>query len=453
MPDANLGIDVGSRVRAPRRDEPVGPDPDSDEMSVLDAAGGAVAEFPPDGGCHRVMFVDDEANVLAGLRRMLTGMKGSWEMLFASSGVEALEILSRERVDAIVSDMRMPGMNGAEFLARVQDLYPSTARLVLSGQVDPDTVLDVVRSAQQFLAKPCDALTLTSAVRRALAVQRSLSDPGLRDLIGGVSALPMLPAVYDELVTAVSTPDVDLMEIAAIVAKDVATSVELLKLVNSAFFGMPREIYSVADAVRLLGLDNVQALVLASSLFRVNEALAWVLDVEELRVQSLRRAAIARAIARCERWTARAQEVAVLSCMLRDVGRLVLTEGRPDAAAQLHGVLEAEPQAPSPARLAQLEIGAYGCSVPQASAYLLGLWGFAPAIVHTIAAQPLSGALGGVTKFEWVVDFATVRAAHPSEHVDSPIAGYMTSERLLAWNEVTDEVMDKEAQSARPGSH
>jgi HD-like signal output (HDOD) protein/CheY-like chemotaxis protein len=438
----------GMSVPGPRPAEAVRPGPDSDGVPVRHDDFDTVADAAPGGERYRVMFVDDEENVLAGLRRTLRGAGDSWEMLFASSGAEALEILAHERVDAIVSDMRMPGMNGAEFLARVQDLYPSTARLVLSGQVDPDTVLDVVRSAQQFLAKPCDADTLTSAVGRALAVQRSLSDPGLRDLIGGVTALPTLPAIYDQLVEAVSSPDVDLSAIAAIVASDVAASVELLKLVNSAFFGLPREIYSVADAVRLLGLDNVQALVLASSLFRVNEALAWVLDVENLRAQSLRRAAIARAIARREQWSGRAQEVSVLSCMLRDVGRLVLTEGRPDAAAQLHGVIEAEPMVPSPARLAELEMQAYGCSVPQASAYLLGLWGFAPAIVHTIASQPLTEAHSGVTKFECVVNFADLRAAHPSEHVDSSLTDYMTSERLLSWNEVADEVMDKEQNCA-----
>jgi len=396
------------------------------------------------GGPYRVMFVDDEPNVLAGLRRLLHSMSDSWEMQFVSSGAEALEILAHEHVDAIVSDMRMPGMNGAEFLARVQDLYPATARLVLSGQGDPDTVLDVVRSAQQFLAKPCDVRTLTTAVGRALAMQASLSDPGLRDLIGGVTALPTLPAVYDRLVSAVSSENVDLNEIGAIVAEDVATSVELLKLVNSAFFGLPREVYSVAEAVRMLGLDNVQALVLASSLFRVNEALSWVLDVDELRAQSLRRAAIARAVSRCEGWTGRAQEVAVLSCMLRDVGRLVLTEGRPEAAGQLHHVLAAEDRPPSAERLAQLEISAYGCSVPQASAYLLGLWGFTPAIVHTIAAQPLTEAHDGVTKFEWIVSFANTRAADPNEPASSHLNDYMTSDRLRAWNEAADEVMERE---------
>jgi HD-like signal output (HDOD) protein/CheY-like chemotaxis protein len=447
MSDANLGIESGSQVPNPRHDGTADSSEDLGQTSFLDVDLDTPPGSAPNGDRYRVMFVDDEAYALAGLRRMLHAMKDSWEMLFVSSGAEALELLSHERVDAIVSDMRMPAMNGAELLARVQDLYPSTARLVLSGQVDPDTVLELVRSAQQFLAKPSDARTLTSAVSRALSVQRSLNHPDLRDLIGGVTALPMLPAIYDELVTAVSSENVELSEIAAIVARDVATSVELLKLVNSAFFGLPREVYSVADAVRLLGLDNVQALVLASSLFRVNEALAWLLDIEELRSQSLRRAAIARAISRREGWTGRVQEVAVLSCMLRDVGRLVLTEGRPDAAARLHRVLEGEPEVPSPARLVELEIDAYGCSVPQASAYLLGLWGFAPAIVHTIASQPPTDAQVAMTKFEWVVAFATIRAADPGEHVALPVTAFMTSHRLQDWNEVADAVMHREHEN------
>jgi HD-like signal output (HDOD) protein len=271
-----------------------------------------------------------------------------------------------------------------------------------------------------------------------------LTDPVLRDLIGGVTALPTLPAVYHQLVEAVSSENVELSDIATIVASDIATSAELLKLVNSAFFGLPRDVYSVEEAVRLLGLDNVQALVLTSSLFRVNQGLSWILDVEELRVQSLRRAAIARAVARVEKMAARAASTAALSCMLRDVGALVLSEGRPEAAALLHAAVEAEAEPPSPPRLNELEIDAYGCSVPQVSAYLLGLWGFSPAIVHTIAAQPISETHLGVTKFEWLLSFAQLRAANPQEHVASILNDYMTEERALAWNLAADDVITKE---------
>jgi|tagenome__1003787_1003787.scaffolds.fasta_scaffold20938228_2 HD-like signal output (HDOD) protein/ActR/RegA family two-component response regulator len=444
MSERNSGKEIGAQVDLPHQGRHITVESMFGDTSSADALAFPTATPGGTDRRYRVMFVDDEENMLAGLRRMLRSAQDSWDMVFASSGAEALEILSHSPVDAVVSDMRMPVMNGAEFLARVQDLHPSTARLVLSGQSDPDTVLDVVRSAQQFLTKPCDSQTLMSSIWRALSVQQSLTDPILRELIGGVSALPTLPSVYDQLVEAVTSENVELSEIAAIVTSDIGTSAELLKLVNSAFFGLPREVYSVEDAVLLLGLDNVQALVLTSSLFRVNQGLSWILDVEELRAQALRRAAIARAIARHEEMTARARDTAVLSCMLRDVGTLVLTEGRPEAAGQLHTAIAAEPEPPSPPRLCELEIGAYGCSVPQVSAYLLGLWGFAPAIVHTIAAQPLTETQQGVNAFEWLLSFAHNRAIAPGEHATSFMNDYLTSDRLRAWNLAADDVISRE---------
>jgi HD-like signal output (HDOD) protein/CheY-like chemotaxis protein len=392
----------------------------------------------------RVMFVDDEPGQLAHLQHMLALARDSWQMDFVTSGEEALRILQHSAVDAVVADLKMPGMSGAELLSQVQTLSPGTARLVLSNPGEPESVLDVVRSAQQFLTKPADARTLTSAITRCLSVQQSLTAPGLRELIGGISALPTLPVVYDQLVTAVSLPNVSMDDIATIVASDVATSTELLKLVNSAFFGLGRQVYSVPDAVLLLGLDNVQALVLAGSLFKVDENLSRILDVEQLRAQSLRRAAMGRAIARRERWTSRARDITVLSCMLRDVGLLVLTEGRPQDAVRLRTAIEREPRTPTPDRLNELETSVFGCSVPQASAYLLATWGFAPAIVHTIAATPLTGMHRGITMFERALSFATGRASHPMGHLEPEFDEYMTLNRALAWNLAADDVFAKE---------
>jgi HD-like signal output (HDOD) protein/CheY-like chemotaxis protein len=425
-------LDVIAHHRASR--------PETGDSSVSPTAERASGEAPESGPRWRVLFVDDESNVLAGLRRTMRPAMESWDLLFASSGAEALEILEQVQVDAVVSDMKMPGMNGAELLAQVQARYPATARLVLSGQVDPDTVLDLVRSAQQFLAKPCEPRTMTEAISRALSVQASLAHPGLRELIGGVTALPTLPSVYADLVEAIGSEDAELSEVATIIASDVATSAELLKLVNSSFFGLPREVYSVAEAVRLLGLDNIQALVLTSSLLRVNEALAWILDVELLREQALRRAAIARVIAAKEGWSAPARNIGILSCMLRDVGQLVLVEGRPEAAAQLAADLLNESEPPSAVRLAELELQAYGCTVAQASAYLLGLWGFSSAVVHTIGSHPLTDLDHGFTKFDRLLAFAGTRISAPGRHAELDLRGSMTPERALAWNLAADEI-------------
>jgi YesN/AraC family two-component response regulator len=82
----------------------------------------------------RILFVDDEPLVLAGLKRMLHGMRKQWEMVFVESGEAALKFMADNAVDVVVSDMRMPGMNGAQLLNEVMKRYPRTVRLILSGQ-------------------------------------------------------------------------------------------------------------------------------------------------------------------------------------------------------------------------------------------------------------------------------------------------------------------------------
>jgi HD-like signal output (HDOD) protein/ActR/RegA family two-component response regulator len=412
-------------------------------MQVLDATGAtdvthARAGLSPPFG-RRVLFVDDEPHLLAALRRMLRSERERWEMLFASSGAEALALIDAEPVDAIVSDMRMPGMDGAELLSRVQREWPGTARIILSGEADLGSVIAVLRSAQQFLAKPCEAAVLIGAVDNALRIQRSLADPEIRELLGGVASLPTLPTVYHDLVAALDSPEVDVPALATIIGSDVATSAELLKLVNSAFFGLPREVSSVDSAVSLLGLDNIQALVLTGSVFRVSATLERVVDVEALRQDALRRAALARAIAGREGWSAQERGLAVLSCMLRDVGGLVLAEARPEAALRLTELAAAGPI--DPIRQAALETESYGCTVPQASAYLLGLWGFAPAVVHTVAGYPRIDPGPGTAPFEYVLRYTGLRLLDPPAAVELEPDEYLTAERLGVWNNAADQVI------------
>jgi len=84
----------------------------------------------------RILFVDDEPMVLTGLKRSLHPMRAEWEMVFAAGGDEALAAIDRQTFDIIVTDMRMPGMDGAQLLEEVQRRSPQTLRMVLSGQSD-----------------------------------------------------------------------------------------------------------------------------------------------------------------------------------------------------------------------------------------------------------------------------------------------------------------------------
>lgn len=122
----------------------------------------------------RILFVDDEARVLSGLRRQLFARRGEWDMEFVESGPAALESLARQPADVLVSDMRMPGMDGAQLLGCVARKHPRVVRLVLSGHADPDRVQVARSCAHQYLHKPCPPDTLQAEIVRALGVRATL---------------------------------------------------------------------------------------------------------------------------------------------------------------------------------------------------------------------------------------------------------------------------------------
>ncbi|MBV5336767.1 MAG: response regulator, partial [Deltaproteobacteria bacterium] len=101
-----------------------------------------------------VLFVDDEANILASLKRTLR--REGYEILTASNAMEAFSLLAKNTVQVIVSDQRMPEMNGTEFLARVKTLHPKTVRMVLSGYSEISAVTDSINkgAVYRFMLKP-----------------------------------------------------------------------------------------------------------------------------------------------------------------------------------------------------------------------------------------------------------------------------------------------------------
>ena len=86
----------------------------------------------------RILFVDDEQRILDGLRRLLRDKRAEWEMVFVDGGSKALEQLRASPFDIVITDMRMPGMDGATLLTHVKEEFPDVVRLVLSGCSDPE---------------------------------------------------------------------------------------------------------------------------------------------------------------------------------------------------------------------------------------------------------------------------------------------------------------------------
>lgn len=379
---------------------------------------------------RRVLFVDDEPHILSGLRRMLRG-KTDWELTFANSGVQALAQLVTQPVDVVVSDMRMPGMDGGELLSHIRRLYPSTARLILSGHADHEDIIAGVGPTQQFLFKPCDTDALIHAINRVLTVRDTVTDGRLQGILGDVEALPIPPLVHGRLIEVSARPNSGLADVVAVLESDLALCAEILKLVNSAFFGLRSHVESVGRAVSLLGIDTIHALALSGKVFGSGPTTPKNLDVVQLRRTGMRAAGYARAIATSEGWAPETTGRVFLSALLRDLGLLKL-------AADIAGYnqVRAVPPEDQWAR-SNAELEAFGCTVPEASAYLLGLWGFSVSVVEAVACQPTHPEDSATTPVSHVVSFAHLRALVDNVASDAE-AGSWWETRNQRWNNVCD---------------
>src|SRR5689334_13318739 len=247
------------------------------------------------GTAHRILFVDDEASILDGLQNLLHKQRHLWHMVFSQSGEAALAELQKAPFDVIVSDMRMPGMDGATLLAAVKDSYPNVARIVLSGQAERDALIKALPIAHQFLSKPCDGEMLRVVIERACRLQRLLTDETIRTAIGKLDALPSAATTYSDLTQALASPDVGLTTVAAVVERDPAMAAKVLQLVNSAYFGLSQRITSVAQAMVYLGADTMKGLVLTSQVFALAEQKqVQGLSVDALQEHSLMTARLAK---------------------------------------------------------------------------------------------------------------------------------------------------------------
>jgi putative nucleotidyltransferase with HDIG domain len=330
---------------------------------------------------RKILFVDDEPSLLDGLRRMLRPLRHEWQVEFASSGQKALETLATASFDVLVTDMRMPAMDGAQLLQEVRNSYPQIVRIVLSGQCDEETVLRSVGAAHQYLAKPCDAESLKATVNRACALRDLLANDKLKGMLSRMQSLPSLPALYLEVKRELQSPDPSIQTVGQIIAQDMGMAAKILQMVNSAFFGLPCRVSSIIQAVSLLGLETTRALVLSAHVFsQFEHTRVKNLSIEALWAHSLATGALAQQVAKAERSEHWVLELYRTAGLLHDTGKLVLASCLPDD----YGAVIEMAQVGNVA-ICEAERETFGSTHAEIGAYLLGLWGLPDAIVEAVA--------------------------------------------------------------------
>jgi HD-like signal output (HDOD) protein/CheY-like chemotaxis protein len=329
----------------------------------------------------KIIFVDDEPRILEGLRRMLRGMRQEWEMTFLESSQAALQHLAQNPADVIVTDLRMPGMDGSELLDEVRRSYPNMVRIILSGHADQKAVMKSVKAAQQFLAKPSDSEAIKSAIKRAYSLRELMDNDSLAPVISSIESLPALPRSYHELMDELESEDSSLTRIGEIVAMDGGMSATILKMVNSAFFGLPREITSPSQAVIMLGLEVVKALVLSHHVFSTFDTSRLTgFDFEALWRHCRSTAGLARHLARQEGADKTVVDEALVAGVLHDVGKLVLASVATDQYQEVLRIVQAENRL-----VVKVERQVFGTTHAEVGAYLIGLWGLSDGVVEALA--------------------------------------------------------------------
>lgn len=328
---------------------------------------------------QHILFVDDEPNLLHGLRRLLRPMRQSWGMHFAESGPEALQIIDRQPCDVVVSDMRMPGMDGSQLLHKIRQHSPETMRFILSGHSDRGMILRAVGPTHQFFAKPCDASTLKTTLERVCRLRHLLPDQTLLRLVTSIDRLPSRPSLYHQVVDALQAPTADLESIAALLAGDMGMAAKILQIVHSAFFGLQRRLSSPVRAVEFLGLDTLQAIINAHVFAAADDRLVQDGALQTLWVHGQTVATCARQIMSAEGGDTAALNHAFSAGLLHDVGTLVLLSHMPEWYGHSRRLIASHRLS-----VCEAERDVFGATHAQVGAYLMGLWGLPDVIVDAL---------------------------------------------------------------------
>jgi HD-like signal output (HDOD) protein len=328
-----------------------------------------------------ILFVSSDIGETANIQAGLEDMRPKWTLEVASDVATAVTASQRKPFDAAVIDLLLPDSAGVTLLREIMERSPDTLRIGLTTAPERQTIQAVGAPAHQLLSKPCDPKILKAVLARAFASRDFLANDPIKQLVGGISSLPVLPQIYTELMQELKSEEPSLERAGQIVARDMGLTTKILSLVNSAFFGLGRSISHPSEAAMFLGSETLKALVLSLQVFSQFSHLKladW--SVDNLWKHSWATGVLARRLCEFEEADRTSTDEAFISGLLHDVGKLVLAANYPD---KLQANLRQARQ--KNITFWEQEYAAYHASHAELGGYLLGRWGLPPGVVEAVA--------------------------------------------------------------------
>ena len=367
-----------------------------------------------------VLFVDDEPLILGLYEALSCDLGPNFTVQTAKDGRAALDSLEKTRAQIVVSDLEMPQMTGGELLTHVERKYPEAMRVVISGYDDELHVARCLTFGHRYLKKPVEPESLANTLQRLAALQQSLADEPLKELLARPDALPSPPETYLRLSESLQSEGSGSADFAEIISDDPLLSDKLLSIANSPEFGLSVEIETLGELFDVLGVHVIRALILglhAKDFYSARTA--QLQQIDDLWKHSLQAASFARKLASADRQKFRDCQTAYVAGLLHDIGRFILSaHGKCDetAVAKHHAAI---------------------------GAYLLGVWGLPEPIVST---AELHHSLHLVTSHS----FYPILYVHAGENLGFPdrseqldlefLARTGKADRVPAWKEVLQKL-------------
>ena len=361
----------------------------------------------------RILVVDDDPRLLHQTHHLLLALAPAWQAEAVGSASQGLEAFARQPYDAVLADLRMPGMGGWEFLQEIMARYPATLRILLFEDGERDQALQCLGWAHQFLAKPVQPGYLKSMLEHTTALGARIGNDHVRQLVTRIGQLPAVPELYREVNLLVNSEHSTTAALGQIIAKDMAMTAMILKLTNSAYFGLRQPVCTPAEAVANLGVDLLKALVLAHGLFgQVGAFRIPTFTIQDLWTHSLAVAAAAKRIAEVEHAGSQRSIECFTAGLLHDLGILILASRFPEDYGK---VLELTRKAGGDLNAAEQHV--FGANHGEVGAYLLALWGLPGPVVDAAACHhtPQANLATGFSP-TWAVHLADALHSEQSDH-------------------------------------
>ena len=218
---------------------------------------------------YSILFVDDDKSILKSIKREFLGT--DYKLFFAESADEALKVLFENNIDIIVSDIMMPNTDGYELLKKVKYVYPNIIGVVLSGHADEKLIFKMINAnlAKAFLSKPWKENEINTTIQDIIKINERLNNDYVKTIIHSSNKLPTLPVIFKQINDLIEDDKSDIEDIIDLITTDQVSAAKILKVVNSAFYGVSTG--SIKTAVINLGLTNLKAVIATSELIKDGE--------------------------------------------------------------------------------------------------------------------------------------------------------------------------------------